>query len=36
MKLEDIRKLVELDEKGRFEIVEGRIRAKYGHSPSPH
>ncbi len=29
---EDIFKVVETDEKGRFEIREGRIRATYGHS----
>ncbi|HIE23249.1 MAG TPA: RNA 2'-phosphotransferase [Candidatus Korarchaeota archaeon] len=30
--LEDIVKIVETDEKGRFEIRDGKIRATYGHS----
>ncbi len=29
---EDILRVVEMDEKGRFEVKDGRIRATYGHS----
>ncbi len=32
VKAADIEEIVEKDEKGRFEIMGGRIRAKYGHS----